>query len=266
MARKLLTVGNRTRTQVFGTGQLDDATLESSVILAPKNDAVAAINQHVRNLLPGPAVTFVGSSHLVPYEEGPPQPGRGAPAVNSDFAGLGALQEEVQGLNRGKMPPHRLVVKVGSVVMLLKNFSKSQGLCNGTRMRVIAMGKNAMCLRRITPFAGRRDCVWFPKMWMRCDDFKLGGSVQRYQFPVSPAFAMSINKGQGQTFQRVGVFLLRPCFSHGQFYVAVSRVTSGDGLKVLVVRGADQGILNQPRGGRGGLTYTKNLVMRRLLH
>ena len=38
------------------------------------------------------------------------------------------------------------------------------------------------------------------------------------------AFAMTVNKAQGQTLTCVGVYLERPCFSHGQFYVAASRV------------------------------------------
>ena len=32
------------------------------------------------------------------------------------------------------------------------------------------------------------------------------------QFPVRVAFAMTINKAQGQTLQRVGVYLPQPCF------------------------------------------------------
>ena len=46
----------------------------------------------------------------------------------------------------------------------------------------------------------------------------------RLQFPVRVSFAMSINKAQGQTLTRVGIFLEKPCFSHGQLYVAASRV------------------------------------------
>jgi len=44
---------------------------------------------------------------------------------------------------------------------------------------------------------------------------------------------MTFNKLQGQTVKHVGLNLRRPVFSHGQFYVEVSRVTSISNIKVI---------------------------------
>jgi ATP-dependent exoDNAse (exonuclease V) alpha subunit len=45
---------------------------------------------------------------------------------------------------------------------------------------------------------------------------------------------MTTNKSHGQTFDRVGIFFLEHVFSHGQLYVAFSRATSREGVKVVV--------------------------------
>ncbi len=50
---------------------------------------------------------------------------------------------------------------------------------------------------------------------------------------------MIINKSLGQTLNNVGVHLLSPVFSHGQLYVAISRVTSSANIKIFSGPGLD---------------------------
>ena len=58
---------------------------------------------------------------------------------------------------------------------------------------------------------------------------------------MRPAFALTINKAQGQTLSRVAVFLDEPVFSHGQLYVAASRVGRAADLRFAIPAGS-QGV------------------------
>ena len=60
---------------------------------------------------------------------------------------------------------------------------------------------------------------------------------------------MTINKSQGKSLSHVGIYFPRPVFTHGQLYVALSRVTSKSGLKILALD--DKGEVS---------TKTKNVV------
>ncbi|EGT56816.1 hypothetical protein CAEBREN_15846 [Caenorhabditis brenneri] len=63
--------------------------------------------------------------------------------------------------------------------------------------------------------------------------------LKRNQFPIRPACAMTVNKAQGQTFDRIGVLLDNPIFSHGQLYVALSRTRTKEGVRISAPDNAD---------------------------
>ncbi len=81
-------------------------------------------------------------------------------------------------------------------------------------------------------------------------------SLKRHQFPLRLAFAMTINKAQGQSLSQVGVFLPRPVFLYGQLYVALSRSGNKAKTKLFIcdVNG-EQGSFRDRPG-----VYTKNVV------
>lgn len=58
------------------------------------------------------------------------------------------------------------------------------------------------------------------------------GSIKQYPFKL--AYAMSIHKSQGLTFEEVTIDLSSPCFQEGQLYTALSRVTAPSGLRIIV--------------------------------
>jgi len=60
--------------------------------------------------------------------------------------------------------------------------------------------------------------------------------LERLQFPVMLAFAMTINKSQGQPVEHVGINLQISVFSYGQLYVVFSRCASPLNISVLLPR------------------------------
>ena len=84
---------------------------------------------------------------------------------------------------------------------------------------------------------------------MSPSDNLLPFTLKRRQFPVRLAFAMTINKSQGQTFKKVGLFLPKPVFTHGQLYVALSRVGSPSDISVFT---------GKPKSEKGNIT--ENIV------
>jgi ATP-dependent DNA helicase PIF1 len=57
----------------------------------------------------------------------------------------------------------------------------------------------------------------------------------REQFPLKVSFAMTINKSQGQSLTKVSLDLGSFVFMHGQLYVAMSKVTSAQGMTILLL-------------------------------
>ena len=99
----------------------------------------------------------------------------------------------------------------------------------------------------------RGNIVYIPRITLYPEEGAFPFEWCRRQFPVRPAFAMTINKAQGQTLARVGVDLTDACFTHGQLYVAASRVGNRKHLRLAVAPNDE------------GAFVTRNVVFREAL-
>ncbi|XP_022030336.1 uncharacterized protein LOC110931242 [Helianthus annuus] len=93
-------------------------------ILAPKNEVVHEINDRLFSLFPGDEKEYLSSDSLCLTEDANPTQQR---IYSPDV---------LNGLKVSDLPNHRLVLKVGFPVMLLRNINQRNGFCNGTRLKV----------------------------------------------------------------------------------------------------------------------------------
>ncbi|XP_057292610.1 uncharacterized protein LOC130621331 [Hydractinia symbiolongicarpus] len=100
------------------------------------------------------------------------------------------------------------------------------------------------------------DRVHIPRLKLPPSDTGISFVLRRSKILLRLSYAMMINKAQGQTFKKVRILLLRPCFPYGQLYVAFSRAL--DDVQVSIVSSSKQGFLN-------GKCCTQNIVYRQVL-
>uniref|UniRef100_A0A8C4SGL7 ATP-dependent DNA helicase n=1 Tax=Erpetoichthys calabaricus TaxID=27687 RepID=A0A8C4SGL7_ERPCA len=217
-------------TEVFGQAiSLDEIPLLTHrAILCPKNIDVDQINNQVIALLPG-------ESHETEH-------------INSPL-------EYLNTINPAGLPQHSLNLKMETIVMLLRNLNTKQGLCNGTRLVVNTMTDNVIEAKVLTGLH-TNNTVLIPRIDLTSSDLELPFKLKRHQFPIKAAFAMTINKSQGQTMDRIGIYLSEPVFGHGQLYVSFSRVRRSCDVKVEVVNTPYQGTLIQGQD----TIFTTNVV------
>lgn len=142
--------------------------------------------------------------------------------------------EFLNSLRTSGLPNHRIKLKVGTPVMLMRNIDQAQGLCNGTRLIIAKLGKHVLAAK-VMSGKQKGNLVYIPRMELSPSQSPWPFKLIRRQFPIIVSYAMTINKSQGQSLDCVGLYLPKPVFSHGQLYVAISRVKTKKGLKILIL-------------------------------
>ena len=186
----------------LGAGEILGSNFEVSLV--PRNASADAINARHLDRLPGESHTFKGSV-------------------------VGEFRD-----NEFPTAPS-LNLKVGAQVMLLNNEQRNRWV-NGDLAKVASIGKDSV---RITFEDGSFDDV--PRYTWEKVNFVFNDETGKIepvasgsftQFPMKLAWAVTIHKGQGKTYDRVSIDFGSGMFSPGQAYVALSRCRTLEGLSL----------------------------------
>lgn len=198
----------------FGENNLN---FDDRIILTPTNDDADEINEIVLDI-------FKKDEPLITYYSFD-KPG--------DNENLKVPTEFLNSLKLSGLPPHELKLKKDLRIIILRNLYPKKGFCNGTRCKIVKLERNFIEVEIIFgEHKGNRTLL--PRISLKSSSKTNPIQFTRTQFPIKQANALTINKSQGQTFNRVGLYLKSEIFSHGQLYVALSRGNNLDQIKVFL--------------------------------
>ena len=120
-------------------------------------------------------------------------------------------------------------------MMLLGSVNPSRRLCNGTRLIITHIGEFVIRAKIISE-SNIGDTALIPRITVTSKQSKWPFIMKKIRFPIKPCYTRTITKIQGNSLNFVILYLSSSVLSHGQFYVALSKVTAPRGLKTLIIK------------------------------
>jgi ATP-dependent DNA helicase PIF1 len=198
-------------------------------ILAVTNKQVNRFNDTVLSRLPGEEHIYYASDSIQEANDSSESEHIGG--ADSGFLDYYAVR------NIPGIPQFTLSLKVGALCRIMRNLSIKNGLVKNTRVVITGLGKHVLSVRKLSLHGDRgvmdSDTIFLPRIKF-IERLRSGHTLERRQFPVALAYSSTFNSCQGLTLDSVGCDLTTPAFSHGQLYVALSRIRNRRDACVLI--------------------------------
>ena len=211
----------------------------SSSICCLTNSAVDEHNAAVLNKMQGKLLEFYSFNQMSSEDVGSHHRG----LLSTDF---------MSQINQPGVPPHILRLKIGCVCTVERNLLLTEKVAHNTKVILEKVAKHY--LEVLDPATKRHHLI--PRITFMVRLPKTSLTFTRRQYPLRLAYAVTVNKSQGQTLSMSVVDLRTDPFAHGQLYVALSRVKCRKDILVL----------SSPEDVHQRTAHTTNVVYKELLH
>ena len=133
---------------------------------------------------------------------------------------------------RPGVPHHQLELKKDDICMIMRNLNKKEGLAKNTRVKILDISPYIIRVCTLHPTNPKYFNI--PRIRFTVT-LPYGRSIkmERRQFPLRLAYAMTYNKSQGQEFDKVLVDIRKQPFTHGHLYVALSRIRIARNIRLF---------------------------------
>ncbi|XP_065675662.1 ATP-dependent DNA helicase PIF1-like [Hydra vulgaris] len=124
--------------------------------------------------------------------------------------------------------PAAVYLKIGAIVMLVRNINVEEGLCNGSIGTVILIESNAVWVM-MNKKEVKIECV--KEEILDCSHTVVGS---RYGLPLKLAFSFTVHKAQGSTMNKAVVQFNSKAFNNSLYYVSLSRVCNINDIFIII--------------------------------
>jgi hypothetical protein len=191
----------------------------SRVILAITNNRVDFWNDYIQGYNPSELITLYSTDYFA--------------EVDDDNGNLNNLltHKVSDALSNSQIPQHCLKLKINDICLIMRPM-KVFDLATNERVRIHKITNKIVTIETLD---SNRRKICIPRIRFNyLPTENTSYKMVRIQFPLRLCYAMTINKSQGQSLDQVLLDITEDSFSHGQTYVAWSRVRSFDALRLIV--------------------------------